>query len=124
MKSSKNIFIFLSNGRQITPYHQPPGLTHHLQPDFTGGTTVEGQSLKGRNELLTVEAGVSQAWGAGRLVPHWPDLCYPKKQLPEQSSSAAIYRAPSPGDCVPPHLFPEAAEDRTVPRCIFCTQGD
>ena len=55
----KEYLYFLSNGRQITPYHQPPGLTHHLQPDFTGGTTVEGQSLKGRNELLTVEAGVT-----------------------------------------------------------------
>lgn len=51
------------------------------------------------------------------LAPHWLDLCFSRKQVPEQSSSAAIYRAPV-GDCVSPP-FPETAEPRTVPRCVF-----
>lgn len=63
MKFSKNIFFV---------DQQPTGLTHHVWPDFIVGITLEGRDM-----LLTVKAGVSQAWGVGRLVPHRPDFLLP-----------------------------------------------
>lgn len=78
MGFSKDIFTFCLMGDNTPP------TAHHLQPDLTVETTLEGPSLKGRGQP-GLGSGKTELTGL---------ICYPKKQVPEQSSSAASTKPP------------------------------